>query len=92
MFILQKSVASAALSTLDRFVALEGRYIFGGLSSASISQCMIFGVQKAAFFLPLNTQPQKTLTSPPVRSAFYFSNNNNMINQQGLKILHVSRM
>lgn len=44
-FIPQKSIASAVLSTLDRFVALEGRYVLGGLSSASIGQGKIFVVQ-----------------------------------------------
>lgn len=67
----QRSSASSVWATVDRFAALEGWYIFGGLSPASVGQGSTFAIQWNAFFTSCRA-PKDFSASPPLRAAFTF--------------------
>lgn len=91
-FIQQEGIASGVLSTVIRFVALEGGSVPVALSSAFISQGSFSAFQYTILIMTFDAQPKKAFDISPIRSVFHFSTNKNMINQQVLGILWVARM
>lgn len=91
-FIQQEGIALDVLSTVIRFIALEGGSVPVALSSAFISQGSFSAFQYTILILTFDAQPKKAFDISPIRSVFHFSTNKNMINQQVLGILWVARM
>lgn len=91
-FIQQEGIALDVLSTVIRFVALEGGSVPVALSSAFISQGSLSAFQYTILIMTFDAQPKKAFDISPIRSVFHFSTNKNTINQQVLGILWVARM